>query len=423
MKFLFLFFVLFPYYSFCQNFQERNNIVWDSSFAKAKLEGKLILIEVSAPWCTICREMETQVLRDSAVNDYINKRFVLLKVNGDLSKIQAESDKYLLNLRGILEKCKVKSFPTFLVLTANEKPVHKIVGKMSVVEFISNISDAFNPELRYYSVEENRFSLISENRLYDLIEAYKSSDDTVLLAMASRFLVERFLNGYSLEKFINKPKAQSFLKENAFVIRETDPIFRLIHAKRDSFKSDESSFDFFRSSFSEIVLVNEFKRIKDSIGNDVSWNLISNRFQGQYDVNLLTTVSINARLSWYLRKMQLDSAAHYLIRKIGKIDDYPNDVGTLINLNNAAFFVFKNSSNHEDLNRALVFTEKALEASIVVEGKPSAAVLDTKANLLYKLGKKTAAIKVMKEVVNMLPEVEEFGNNLTLMKKNLPTWK
>ena len=54
---------------------------YDEAFAKAKREGKFVLIEGYLPYCRWCIKMDREVMVEDAVKAYLNKHFVLVKMN------------------------------------------------------------------------------------------------------------------------------------------------------------------------------------------------------------------------------------------------------------------------------------------------------------------------------------------------------
>lgn len=66
----------------------------DEAFAQAEREDKLILLDISAPWCHWCHVMDRTTYSDPGVIDMINDRFVPVRVDAD--KRPDIQDRYLL---------------------------------------------------------------------------------------------------------------------------------------------------------------------------------------------------------------------------------------------------------------------------------------------------------------------------------------
>jgi len=88
-------------------------------------------------------------------------------------------------------------------------------------------------------------------------------------------------------------------------------------------------------------------------------------------------------------------------------------------INNIAFNeFFMHSNDKQQLKKALVWMENVMKGKV---GHKS-SLLDTKANLLYKLGSVADAIRTESEAVSLAPDDRELAGNLSKMKARKPTW-
>ena len=88
-------------------------------------------------------------------------------------------------------------------------------------------------------------------------------------------------------------------------------------------------------------------------------------------------------------------------------------------LNNDASTVFEKSNDPKKLSKALAWADLALKYA---NADQEAGVLDTKANLLYKLGKKKEALELEKIAVDKAPADEVNAANYKKMQAGQPTW-
>ncbi|HEY4876774.1 MAG TPA: DUF255 domain-containing protein [Puia sp.] len=86
-------------------------------------------------------------------------------------------------------------------------------------------------------------------------------------------------------------------------------------------------------------------------------------------------------------------------------------------LNNNAFEIFQYSSDKKELQKALLLVNKSLEFD-----NNYADGIDTKANLLYKLGKREEALKLEEKAASLNPKSNDITDNFKNMKKGKPTW-
>src|SRR6185437_6548437 len=87
-------------------------------------------------------------------------------------------------------------------------------------------------------------------------------------------------------------------------------------------------------------------------------------------------------------------------------------------LNDCAWEVFKYSTNKKELTKALLWVESALS----MNSAPDPVEMDTKANLLYKLGIKEEAILLEEKSSSLAKNDNEIQQNLRKMKQGVPTW-
>src|SRR3984957_20254299 len=76
--------VLLP---FTRALAEQEAIAWhpwsESVFARAKSEGRFVLLDLGTVWCHWCHVMEEVTYRDSAVIDLVGKRYLAVRVDAD----------------------------------------------------------------------------------------------------------------------------------------------------------------------------------------------------------------------------------------------------------------------------------------------------------------------------------------------------
>ena len=113
------------------NFQD---LTLEKALEKAKAENKYVFVDCYTVWCGPCRMMSEKVLPLKEVGEYMNKKFVCIKV--DMEKGEG------LNMA---RKYQVSAYPTFLVLTADGNLLHRVVGaSVTGEEFIKKIEAGFD---------------------------------------------------------------------------------------------------------------------------------------------------------------------------------------------------------------------------------------------------------------------------------------
>lgn len=132
-KFVLLFACVFAtVFSFAQtNFQD---LSLDQALEKAKAENKLVFMDCYTSWCGPCKMMTEKILPLEEVGEYMNSRFVCIKM--DMEK--GEGPK-------LAQKYQVSAYPTFLVLKTDGSVMHRVVGGApDGKDFIKKVDGAFN---------------------------------------------------------------------------------------------------------------------------------------------------------------------------------------------------------------------------------------------------------------------------------------
>ncbi|MEY8592571.1 thioredoxin family protein [Butyricimonas hominis] len=107
------------------NFQE---LSLEKAREQAKTENKPIFLDCYTSWCGPCKMMANDVFTLEAAGEYFNKNFVCVKIDMEKGEGPAIGKQY-----------GVDAYPTFLIINADGKLMHKLVGAMSLEELIENV--------------------------------------------------------------------------------------------------------------------------------------------------------------------------------------------------------------------------------------------------------------------------------------------
>ena len=101
----------------------------DEALAKAADENKLIIVEVSAIWCSNCRRLDKQVFGDETVRRTINEKYLFVRLEYESPDGTA-----------FLEKYQSEGFPNLWLLDAKGDVVSKLDVVYDPAAFIRQLS-------------------------------------------------------------------------------------------------------------------------------------------------------------------------------------------------------------------------------------------------------------------------------------------
>jgi thiol:disulfide interchange protein DsbD len=103
--------------------------VYPGQLAKAKADGKILLVDFFTDWCYWCGQLDKQVYPDTRVSELIDKYFVLVKINAEEDVATAT-------------KFKVTAYPTIVALDGDGKVLKRIEGFEEPKLFAADLEEA-----------------------------------------------------------------------------------------------------------------------------------------------------------------------------------------------------------------------------------------------------------------------------------------
>jgi tetratricopeptide (TPR) repeat protein len=156
--------------------------------------------------------------------------------------------------------------------------------------------------------------------------------------------------------------------------------------------------------------------------NDRQWEMIKNKIESKYPDLDARKLVLNYKLYYYsdisLNWREWAKCKDEMIKLYPPQKPYGLTIFNEINGWSGAWLVFMKCNDKKVIKKALQWVEVALQ----LEGETNrAAYLDTKANLLYKLGRKDKALFFEKEALALHPS-KGYAEALENIKNNQPTY-
>jgi len=102
----------------------------------AEKSSKKLLIDIYAPWCRYCRQVQDEVYSDERVRDYVNDTFVVTRLNGDDAEEKFHFREYMLTGQELAMALGAQGFPTTVFLQSNSEYITRLPGFAPADEFI-----------------------------------------------------------------------------------------------------------------------------------------------------------------------------------------------------------------------------------------------------------------------------------------------
>jgi thioredoxin-related protein len=436
---------------------------WEQVKAKAKSENKYIFMDVFTTWCGPCKMMERNVYINDTVGKYANERFISLKVQMDTSENDNEEiKKWYTFAHQVSKKYQIIAYPSFLFFDPNGRLVYSSIGYKSVPEFLRLLNQSLDSknlalyqQLEDYksgkrnygsmlqlvnyttSIDRNlakqimedyidhvdRKELLSKERILMVLDVAKNRRLADSLALLYKLSYLDVLNQAGLLTFENV----RFMTRFSSLINSKDKLFFLCYNKPEVVDSTVRFKGWAKNIVNVTITREEMEdRLMKSgqpIPNKPEWNEIKTSIQKKYPELNADLLVMTYQLKYYKILKNWQEYTTLLIQRVRKYGAFGPIEDVDFNLNNLAWDIFKHSNNKEQLTQALIWSDSAVN---IVENSTNkqnlANWMDTKANILYKLGRVQDAITLENKVIALNSKDEGFQLNLKKMKSGRPTW-
>lgn len=88
----------------------------EGALARAKVERKLVLVDIYAEWCAQCKELDEKTWPDAAVKQWIAANAVAIRIDTDAKR------------QDLAARLQIRSYPTVLLLDAEGRELRRVLG-------------------------------------------------------------------------------------------------------------------------------------------------------------------------------------------------------------------------------------------------------------------------------------------------------
>lgn len=398
--------------------QEKNNGIkfeddfsWQQILSKAKAENKYIFVDCYATWCNPCKMMDKDVYTQEEVGAAINDKFISVKVQMDsTTKDNEKVQKWYADAVSLARQYRVLAFPTYLFFSSDGMIVHRGFGVRNADDFITLANDALNSKKQYYTLIENYRQGKKEYVLMPyLAKSAKTMGDKDIANAIAQDYKKNYLDTLGEEGLCTKENLDFIgyqFPEFIYADGSKGKFFNLFYYCSDKVDKiiGHNGFSIFyiNNIISAEEITNKLYQDGKLITKKPDWGKISANIRQKYNSRYAESLVSAAQMKFY---ESIENWPMYSRLFENKIKLNPpkargkslHEFGDTWGLNVAAWDVFLNCNDKKVLTKALAWSE----LSIKLEESPNFQYYDTKANLLYKLGRVKEAIEWEEKAIEL----------------------
>jgi thiol-disulfide isomerase/thioredoxin len=409
------------------NFLE--HVSWQQVLQKAKAENKYIFVDCYASWCGPCKWMDKHVYSNDTVGMAMNDQFLSVKLQMDSTRHDnAEVTSWYATAHLIGVQYHINGYPSLLFFSPGGRIVHEDIGTKDMQDFIVLAKTARDPQQQYYTLLANFEK--SDKKNYSIMPYLANIARKLGHSQEESEIVQTYVQGYleqlPIEKLWtseNLPLIGSFSK----VIHSGDRLFQMYYRDRKRIDSIMKEVGYSDRLINSVIYKEEITPSFDMAikgKSEPHWHRIERTIKRKYTKDYAERNVIKGQVEFYRTIKEWNKYITYFIRWQGEtsLQTIKNGSGhsavAASFLNQCAWEIFQYSKQKKELDTALSWVNLALSIDI----KPNPQAMDTKANLLYKLGRKDEAVMLEGQSYSLASKDKDIEENLKKMKSGLPTW-
>ncbi|HEY4325139.1 MAG TPA: thioredoxin fold domain-containing protein [Mucilaginibacter sp.] len=404
--------------------QFENDLSWQQVLDKAKAESKYIFVDCYATWCGPCKQMDRGTYPNEKVGKFFKAHFISVKVQMDSSKHDDTEVKAWYAEAHRLQKQFVAlngavAYPTFLFFSPDGKIIHRFLGLLDPPTLISIGKEALDTNFQYYTLlEKYRNKLLADTSKPVLAIRAKLLGSQKLADSVGYDYVANYLLKLPADRLYTPV---NWLMLDRFTEKKTDPGFSFMLRHANEINGAANSPYYIQKKQVKIILNNEvIPETKGKEMNATAWSKMEDKYGRKYG-RLGKLAVLEQRLLLVFDKTdkqftEYEKAYVLYFKNAGPLN--------VMHINNSAWLIFQHSDKPQVLALAIKVMEPHKEEDV--------QAMDTYANLLYKVGRKSAAVEWEGKAVayeNNHPSNPfthnadpVFQQNLEKMQKGEKTW-
>jgi len=406
---------------------------WEEVKAKAKKENKYIFIDAYATWCGPCKMMDRDIYPHFRAGHAMNEHFINIKVQMDKTSIDNEQVKsWYATAEQMMKDYKIDAFPSYLFFSPDGHLVHKETGYKDLQSFMRLGELARDPQkpLMYALYEDYKKGKKDLETLGELaLFTRKLIGDTKVANDMARDYKEGFLDNLQTKE-ISKSHID-FLRNFSDLVHSKDQFFKLAYyhpKKYDSLSNVGAAGWLVNRTIKKEQLDDKILANGKAVIRLPQWDKVQKRIERKYKKVDARKLVLQYKIDYY-KNLFIDWPlwAKYkdeMIKTYPLKPPYRLDVYIDINGHGGAWHAFLHCPDTAVLNKVLNWVDLAIKLD---GGENLTSYLDTKANLLYKLGRIKKAMETQMKAVEILAKVnpnasQEFYAIYKQMSQGKPTY-
>jgi thioredoxin-related protein len=421
-----------------------DNLSWSEIMKKAAAENKFVFVDVYTTWCGPCKQMDAKVYPDQAVAKVLNENFLSVKIQMDETDKDNEKIKArYVDARYINNNYRPEGYPSFLFFAPDGTLANQVVGYREPDKFIAVVYEALANPMDKYKIEVEKFKngQLAYIAMPELARQARRNKDEVLADNIAKVYKEKYLDLLNTERAFTKENLLFVFEFYNILVTTKDKFFKFFYQQGgeadklmnhpDGNVSDWVVTDIIRK---EEITDKLYKEDKPILNLKPNWVEIQASIAKKYGKVIASQYFPEEQIQFYKDKGDCKNYVKYVNQKIRMIPPqafghlFWNQFGDSWGLNGYAWGLFKFCMNKQLLKTGLQWSEESIRLRLQEKKDSSLAVqyFDTRANLLYRLGKRQQAIEQEQIALSLAAPggalKKEFTQVIEKMKKGLPTW-